>query len=196
MNIIAFAFFISAMPGVPISKNETACPYDEEAFLALGIDSFDQNRDKGWRRLASRSECRAEAANLIEVYRRYVESRLTSLYWHEGQLRAELGQTELAISALEKARHVNNLDGWNYYVDATVAFLRQQKPALLKARANLAAVPVPKNYKSIGLDGKLITGRPQGWPYNLDVVDGFINCFGKAYSEAYSLNCRAEGKSN
>jgi hypothetical protein len=196
MNLIALAYFMSAMPGAPISKSETACPYEEEAFLALGIDSFDQSRDKGWRRLASRPECRAVAANLIEIYRRYVESRLTSLYWHEGQLRAELGQTELAISVFEKARHVNNLDGWNFYVDATVAFLCQQKPDLLKARANLAAVSVPKNYRSIGLDGKLIEGRPQGWPYNLDVVDGFINCFEKAYSEAYSLNCRALGKSN
>jgi hypothetical protein len=30
------------------------------------------------------------------------------------------------------------------------------------------------------------------WPPNLDVVDGFLNCFDKSYDEAYGAACRVK----
>lgn len=193
MPIIALIAALSAMSGQPSYSNATSCAYDEDMMLALGINAFDQDGRGGWRELASRPGCKDEAADLIEVYRTILESRLTTLYWHEGQLRAELGQIDAAITAFERARHDDNLDGWNFYVDATIAFLRKDKPALLQARAGLASVPVPEGYTSIGLDGRRVTGRPAGWPFNLDVVDGLINCFGKTYDVAYAASCRKPG---
>jgi len=120
--------------------------------------------------------------------------RLDGLVWHEGQLRAELGQTAEAIRLFQRARRPDVLLGqsqenWNAYVDATVAFLKGDRAALLSARARLAASPIPTITERQS-DGSLRASKPDRQP-NLDVVDGLIACFGRPYAEAYgSRNCR------
>jgi hypothetical protein len=113
---------------------------DREALMALNIHAFDQDLNGGWRPIAARDGCVGEAADLIRAYREFVTSRTLILYWHEGQLRAQLGETEAAIALFEQSRYEPADDeyGWNHYVDATIAFLRHDRPALEAARGRLA----------------------------------------------------------
>jgi hypothetical protein len=160
------------------------CVTDREALMALNIHAFDQDLNGGWRPIAAREECVDEAADLIRDYRKFVTWRTLILYWHEGQLRAQLGGTEAAIALFEQSRYppANDEYGWNHYVDATIAFLRQNRPALEAARGRLAKAKIPD--------------FPADWsgsrgPMNLDVVDGLLRCFGRSYKEAYSAEeCR------
>jgi hypothetical protein len=75
-----------------------------------------------------------------------------------------------------------------FYEQATVAFLRGDKPALLKARADLAATPEPAWWGKVAAGFKRRTGHDITWPTNLNVVDGLVACFGKPYAVAY--DCR------
>ena len=161
----------------PPAPAEPGCEVDYGAMMALRIDAFDQDMNGGWRPLARRPECRDEAAELIRVYREFVEPRIRLLYWHEGQIRAGLGQHDAAIALFEKSRRDDEDEyGWNHYVDATIAFLRGDRISLESARARLASSRIPDR----GPDWRGFAG-----PMNLDVVDGFIRCFGRPYEEAY-----------
>jgi hypothetical protein len=172
--------------------------------LALDEKAFDQDVSAGgggWRAIANIPGCGLAAADLLAAYRKRHSNASPIVAWHEGQLRASAGQSDQAIPLLESARKPaeQNLDGWNYYVDASVAFLRHDKTALLDARAHLAAVTYPENVGMPPLkDGHIEfpaqPGQPpfrMRWPPNIDVVDGLIACFGKSYAEAYGApSCR------
>ena len=100
------------------------------------------------------------------------------LFWHEGQLRAELGATEAALSLFERAKLPPEEDDhiripWNIYVEATMAFVQRNRPALSAARKRSANVPQ-----------SFFAGKKG--PPNLDVVDGLLECFEREYAEAYS----------
>lgn len=177
MSIATLAFMAAlAAAGQSQPAPSTPCAVDREAMMALGIDAFDQDMNGGWRPLAQRAECQDVAADLIRDYRAFIVDRTRLLYWHEGQLRAGLGQTAAAIGLFEQARRPDSDEfGWNHYVDATIAFLRGDRPALLAARTRLAAMRPPPNRTE---------------PMNLGVVDGFVHCFGQPYREAYGTACR------
>jgi hypothetical protein len=67
-------------------------------------------------------------------------------------------------------------------VDATIAFLRGDRPALLAARTALAALPRPADFAPRDVQGRPVA---MNWPPNLNVVDGLLACFGRPYAEAY-----------
>lgn len=157
----------------------------------LGLDqrAFDQDLSGGWRAIGSRSGCTLVAADLIRDYRKAHPSKPKFLFWHEAQLRAQAGQTDAAIALFERAREPGaDPTGWNPYADATVAFLRGDRPGLLRARARLLAVPRPADWNPSMKtpDGRTIA---MPWPSNLNAVDGLIACFGRPYSEAYGPAC-------
>jgi hypothetical protein len=163
------------------------CRVDYRAMMTLEYEPFDQDPNGGWRELARRPGCREPAADLIRAYRELAQLRIGTLTWHEGQLRAGLGQSEEAMRLFEATRDATNEDGWNYYVDATIAFLRGDREALLVARQSLAALPAPAEFAN----WRHSTGQPLRWPLNLDVVDGLLRCLGRPYDEAYgSPECR------
>ena len=116
---------------------------------------------------------------------------------------ASAGMNAQAIPVLASARKdpSRDLAGWNHYVDATIAFLAGDRTALEQARDRLAAVP---HDSASGLpplvDGYIEFPAPSGqppmrmrWPPNIDVVEGFIACFGRPYNEAYGSSCRPGG---
>ncbi|MBV9883888.1 MAG: hypothetical protein JO276_12845 [Sphingomonadaceae bacterium] len=145
----------------------------------------------GWRALAGRPGCEGVAADLIHAYRANLEAHLSILYWHEGQLRANIGQYPEAIRLMELSRKPEDRFGWNPYVDATIAFLRGDRTALVAARTQLAGLPRPAGFE----DRTLPNGLHVTWPMNLEVVDGLVRCFGRPYREAYSLpECREPGE--
>lgn len=166
---------------------DPACAVNRDSLLALNEHDFDQDLQGGWRQLAYRPECRPAAADLLRDYRRAHRGTSYVLSWHEGQVRAELGQTAAALR-LFRASRIDGADpnGWNLYVDATVAFLEQDRAALQKARDTLAAIPKPADFDPTGPDGQRINIP---WPLNLNVVDGLLRCFGQPYAIAYSSPC-------
>ena len=114
-------------------------------------------------------------------------------------MRADAGQYPEAIALMEHAYKPTEDDkaGWNPYVDATIAFLRRDRPALKRARERLTAVPPPAGvgvppvidgYMEADFDGG--SKKRIRWPINIDVVEGLENCFGKTYAEAYKEVCR------
>jgi len=163
----------------------TPCWADSRRLLLLDEAEFDQSKSRGWRELAERN-CKREAAALIARWRILHPGHSRMMFWHEGQLRADLGNYPQAISLFERARTPPNHGdafGWNLYVDGTVAFLRSDEPSLLLAREQLAALPRPANLpESSTVMGSRI---PTPWPLNLNVLDGLISCWGKRYVEAY-----------
>jgi hypothetical protein len=163
----------------------STCGYDREGLLALDEASFDQDLEHGWRSVARQEGCLAVAADLIRDYREANSLSSRMLFWHEGQLRAYSGDVERAIPLLAKSQREDD-DGlpWNLYVDATIAFLKQDKEALLQARDALANLPEPEAQLHIDAFGNGIPPPP--WPPNLSVVDRFIECFGRTYPEAYA----------
>lgn len=181
--MIAAALLVAqALAPSPPAATAPACGYDRAAMLALDERAFDQDMTGGWRALSNRG-CELAAADLIRTYREaHGASRMTFLsHWHEGQLRAEAGQTQAAIALFARARKTPELDngfGWNLYVDGSIAFLRRTRPALQAARDHLAALPPPA--------GLPATVR---WPMNLNVLDGLLRCFDKDYRTAYGVTC-------
>ncbi|MEA3047820.1 MAG: hypothetical protein QOJ53_2152 [Sphingomonadales bacterium] len=188
--VIALALQAAPAPAPPAPPDP--CQVDTRAMLALGMDAFDQDMTGGWRAVSHRPGCDARAAGLIRDYRTFLEQRLPILYWHEAQLRAALGETEVAIVLMERSRRRGDENGWNAYVDASIAFLRGDRPALTAARARLAGLPRPADFE----EQTLPSGYRTRWPPNLDVVDGLIRCFGRPYRNAYAPECRAAEAAN
>lgn len=195
MLALAAAMLAAAAPSTP-----ARCAYDRSAMLRLEQRAFDQDLQGGWRVIADRPGCSIAAADLIREYRKSHGSEDRILYWHEGQLRATAGQTSAALRLFGRSyKEGRDAIGWNAYVDATIAFLRRNRPGLLAARERLLLIPRSPDWSPRGPDGKPLA---IAWPPNLNVVDGFIACFGQPYAKAYAPPCtkpflvtRAEGTS-
>lgn len=179
---------LSLMLGLaaPDVAQKPECSFDRSAMLSLGQHEFDQNPDNGWRRVAA-AGCDEVAADLIRDWRLQRKIDDIILYWHEGQLRANSKQYEAATKLFELSRKSKAEDagwGWNLYVDGSIAFIKGDKTALLKARKKLAKLPKPKNI------GRVVdtNGNPVEleWPMNLPVLDAFIRCWGQSYKNAYA----------
>jgi hypothetical protein len=160
------------------------CHYDRAAMLALDQAAFDQDMTGGWRKL-EQDGCEAEAADLIRDWRIAHKAQDTILFWHEGQLRADIGQTAQAIALFRQSYKPAAKDriGWNHYVDGTIAFLDRDRAAFDAARARLAALPQPAGFTFNGPDGKPL---PIRWPLNMNVFEGFDRCWGQPYKAAYT----------
>ncbi len=190
--IILFAMIAMGQANPHVSEK---CAYNNTAMMALVEREFDQDMEGGWRKVAALG-CDLEAADLIKEWRTTHDSKSTTLYWHEGQLRAAAGQKDNAIVLFDKARKDPADDaewGWNLYVDASIAFLANDKPSLMAAREKLAALPEPESLKTM-VD---VHGKPakMDWPMNLDVLDRFIRCWGLSYNEAYQCPVASEPES-
>lgn len=181
-----------------IAAQTDPCTYDPAAMMAMDLNAFDNTFNSGWRTVGDKDGCEGAAANLIAAYRTQnaielangFPSDLQNLNYHEAQLRAASGQIDQAILLFVKARPNAN-PSQDYFFNATIAFLKKDKPALLDARRELAAVPKPDDFDEVVAKAKLLPGRPRPtWPPNLDEVDGFIACFDKPYKEAFSYTCR------
>ncbi|MBD2102674.1 hypothetical protein [Leptolyngbya sp. FACHB-261] len=154
---------------------------EEQSSLSLGYDAFDQTPNQGWRRL-SKMECYCQAAGLIVSYLN-TNTNLRGnereiLAFHAGQMFAYDNNYESAISFFEQSfsspegvppEFKPYSDAWDAYVNATIAFLKQNRAALIAYRAEVAKGPSLDN----------------GQVMNLGVVDRLIENFGRPYRQAY-----------
>ena len=188
------------------------CPIDVAAMLKLSPYEFDQTA-KGWRSLRAKPGCDIATANLIATYRRANREKLDQnemqiSYWHEGQKRAEAGQTGEAIPLLLAGVNpgmtgTRAVDGREnaliglanaQYALATVAFLQGDLDGLKKARARLASLPEPSIWAKLVERTPATLQSSMRWPPNLNIVDELIRCFGKPYKEAYNCDAIAAAK--
>jgi hypothetical protein len=191
IQVAFLATLIAVHPSSPGRQMGQTCPYDKSAALGLDEEKFDSDPNYGWRTLSERKDCTNAAADLIDLYRNTkTVDQIHLSYWHEGQLRAELAQTEKALYLFEKAKLQNNtkpplieIFAWNLYVSATIAFVRGDGRELNKYRDMMLKLPAQQ-----GPDGNDILPE-KAW--NVDVVEGLRNCLGQPYKVAYSLKCRA-----
>ncbi len=184
----ALALFAAAC-----AHTEDQCAYDADAMMRLDYVAFDETPESGWRTIGNTPGCEAAAADLIARYRvDKTGDQLRGLMHHEVQLRAAAGQTEAALALLANVRAMETAPEMQAYRDAEIAFLSGDLPSLRAARERLANVPAPEGFEEgvARFRARYPTLQPPTWPMNLDVVDGFINCFGRPYSEAYSTACR------
>lgn len=178
----------------PTASQPAVCAYDRSAMMALDLDVFDQDPQRGFRRLLNRPACETAAADLVADYRRTLSKSLRGgelrrLAWHEGQLRAMAGESARAVELMTASRS-DGQDG--VYVDATIAFLRRDHLALWAARDRLAALPQPATFTQAAAEYQARGGPRLTWPPNLDIIDALITCFDRPYADAYGLAvCRA-----
>lgn len=195
-----FALFVIVIAGVAAcshhgGETHSDCLEGLPHLARLSPEGFDQMRGSGWRMVAEQDRCKAPAADLIRAYRRYraadvEESGLGSaLLWHEGQLRAMVGQTEQAVALMEQARSDGRPE-WDLYIDATIGFLRRDRDVVRNARAALVELPEPEWFKRAAADAQPAHQTELTWPMNLDVIDGLLNCFNRPYAQAYEEQCR------
>ncbi|WP_243692171.1 hypothetical protein [Caulobacter sp. BK020] len=167
------------------------CAYDRTAMLAMDLDRFDQDAS-GWRTVGQAPGCFLAGAGLIADYRKAHPnlplSQADGLRWHEGQLRAMGGDSQAAIPLLANANHDGDATN-QAYAEATIAFLRHDRPALIAARQKLSGLPQPADFQAGAAAYKAQTGRELSWPPNLDVVDRLLACFDRPYVEAYGGAC-------
>ena len=191
MLILAVALLLGPAP--PQSPDE--CGYDRTAMLALSPEKFDQDPHGGWRPLADKVNCRAAAADLLASYRTANRVRMTLgelhlSFWHEGQMRAVLGDGRRAVPFLLAGVDPSDTSDFADYALGTAAFLQHDHPALESARARLARTPPPANWAESRAEIKARYGLTPSWPPNLAVLDGLRACFDKPYAIAYAQPCR------
>lgn len=195
MIVAALATILLQAAPAPTSTPET-CAYDRDVMMALTADAFDQDVNGGWRPLGNRDECRETAAVLLADYRETRRGDLTSdqlhnNYWHEGQIRAALGQRDHAVRLLLAGVSPDPMgDGKENYALGTVAFLLRDRAALQAARDRLATTPPTPDFERSAQEFETKYGVKLKWPLNLDVLDGLLACFDKPYDQAYSRDCR------
>ncbi len=152
LGLLALTAIVSSIQQSPTAT----CDYDRSSMLALDQSKFDQDLTGGWRQIAY-AGCDVEAADLIRDWRTARQSQAGILFWHEGQLRANAGQTSRAIALFKRSRKSKSEDagfGWNLYVDGSVAFLRGDRNGLKAARTKLAALPRPAEFSPKGAGWK------------------------------------------
>lgn len=156
------------------------CDYELGKYLAMSPMEFDQG-EGGWRHLANITGCEREAAELIQRYVQHNENMRLVLLWHRGQLLAFTGAYKEAIAemAASKKSAAADFDGWNFYVDGTIAFLRNDRKAFHRAVSKLRSLERPAGYPEGDLE----------WPPNLSVLRQLEKCFGSPYKQAYSNDC-------
>lgn len=172
------------------------CRQADAAMLALPLHEFDQT-DQGWRSLDAEG-CERQTAEAIRRYRAVNAAALgasaDTLIWHEAQLRAAAGETDEAIRLMLRSREQDS-DEFRPYTDATIAFLRRDREALIAAREQLVSLPMPETFARAAARYAETYPElpPLSWPLNLHIVDGLIACFDQPYREAYSCEVPVTG---
>lgn len=175
------------------------CGVDEDEFyrlIGLSYRDFDQDFKGGWRAIDYKDGCKIAAQNMLKSYLTYHaykhHSERSMLLWHTGQVLAGDNKYDEAVKYFRQTyKSGDHSTEWNLYVDATIAFLRKDKSALITARDTLALQTVSEEMKASRrgfLKQNSNVTMPNGFvdePQNLSVVNKLIKCYDEPYSVAY-----------
>lgn len=190
---------VSDLLGTPLALELEQCGIDQKEFdrlMRLDLDAFDQDFEGGWRAISQKEDCATAAAEIIKAYLAYsypqAPESIRILRWHAGQVLAGGGHYPQAIAFFRASYNdPEKSQEWNLYVDASIAFLKNDREALQTAYETLAAFEVPEAIKQAKRkfleDNPQIT-MPPGFveqPQNLSVVAKLLSCFGRSYKDAY-----------
>lgn len=162
---------------------------ERSAYREMSYDEFDQTPGEGWRAFGESTQCRAAAGDLIIDYLLYSKAQLSGynvriLRFHAGQVFAFAGESERALAFFRASYGDAYSEGdrldWNSYLDATIAFMEQDRATLEAAHARLLQQTPFEN----------------GMIPNLNIADGFLACYGEGYSKAYSEACTSDGRAH
>jgi len=191
MTRILIAAILVALFQTNLHAAPPQCINDHAVLVTLASEAFDQDPQGGWRVIAAKQGCTEAAADLISDYRKerwhdLKPAQVNNLYWHEGQLRAYLGQTQRAVGLMMAGVDPSAEDfSFQEYALGTIAFLNRDKVGLESARTRLAALPEPPEFTAQTAELKQKYGVTIHWPKNLDVLDRLLACFDRGYQEAY-----------
>lgn len=168
--MLSFPLF-AAVAMLAAGSNSAECPTKADASLMeLAYDAFDTSSGKlAWRTLLSKG-CVDAAVLTLETYRARNSKKLTAeqrheMSFHTGQALAFSGRDRESIPHFESAKGAESSREWSAYVDATVAFLRKDRPRLESALHRYEKLVSPTSMR-------------------LGVIRGFTRCLDKAYMEA------------
>lgn len=179
-GIVALIIFSAALASPAQGAAKPAAPLKGPQ---PSYEEFDQTKDGGWRALQREGKY-LEAARLIDSYESSKAdlggSERINLRFHAGQMYAFAGDPAQALKRLREAKYPPEiiaqmgedkayLESWNYYVDATVAFLERDRAKLLKCRELMAG-----------------TAQAGVLPQNIEKVDDLLRDFGESYLVAYA----------
>ena len=181
---IVLAVLLGAGPAQAESADCTLAPAERERLLSLDFNSFDQSQEDGWRPWGYK-ECDEVVETLIGEY---VTRHATTLMprqkailrFHAGQILSFGGREQDALVYFRQSYEAEDTAGtmvdWNAYVDATIAFIEKDRPAVEAALARIMQQAPPEG-QFLEIFG------PK--PVNSWVVKGFLDCFDKPYGQAY-----------
>ncbi len=109
-------------------------------------------------------------------------------------MHAFAGERERAVRSFEATADTREIgSAEQIYLDATLAFLRDDYEALVDTRHALTSLPEPEWFAEAVDRFRLRYPDKQEpvWPTNLNIVERLIDCFGHPYSVAYGGSCDA-----
>src|SRR5262249_25437135 len=138
---LLLAAMTMSMPAA-LPPDSPACeinPHKYEALLSTPYEDFDQSAsgELSWR-LIMNAGCYQTAVSVIEAYMKKNSATLSdenkrNLNFHAGQVLAYGGFDSKSSPYFEHARGGSDAE-WNAYVDATLAFIHNEKAQFEKAR--------------------------------------------------------------
>src|ERR1700761_4104479 len=98
--LLRYLFLLLAVSGISRAAD---CSYDRSKMLAMEFYAFDQDMKGGWRSIDW--SCQPEIRDLLHDYREAHKQDLSQshyrlLAWHEGQVRATMGDYITAVPLL------------------------------------------------------------------------------------------------
>lgn len=173
---LLISFLLAAMTGMsmpaPLAPDSPACkiePRKYEALLSATYDDFDQSMssESNWRVIMN-AGCYETAVSIIDAYlkknsRSLSDENKRNLNFHAGQVLAFGGFDAKSAPYFERARGGSDAE-WNAYVDATLAFIRNDKSEFEKAL---------DRYIEVALNSP-----------RREVLNSLLACFGQPYSTA------------
>lgn len=198
--LLAASLAACAQTAVKTQRTFADCVADPAPYLGLDWENFDQGaapdgRVWGWREVAAKPGCETAAATLVAMWTRRKGAELDEatqlmMRFHEGQIRAMGGDYVQAAALIEGARA-----DWDRkpegaaYVDATLAFLRGDRPAFMAARERMMAVPEPPDFANLQKLYREQAGFEPKWPMYIETVDKMSACWGKGYTGMPDGDC-------
>ena len=152
----------------------------EQEMLELSPWDFDQ-APNGWRSLTNPNDPQSNlhAVRLIRQYMAENRERIANqsidkpilkpeiMQFHIGQLLANSSSEHYpeAMESFAQSYHIDPEDPWNYYVDATIGFLKKDVEGIKASLEQIEAVPSANPYKMSGNESvvkRLITALESG----------------------------------